>query len=280
MEQTEFFKKYNIKNEEFIKTGLVWNDLLMIYEDYKMLRPTLENPAINNLNSLLKADKVHYVRYRVKNEEHLIEKIIRTKIKDADSNINLTNYKNEITDIIGLRALHLFKEDWKDIHYFIASKWKIFGNPVAYYRSGDSSKLRGSYKKLGFEVKRHDYGYRSVHYLIKIDEINISMEIQVRTIFEEAWSEIDHKIRYPYYVDKKIFNEFFMIFNRLAGSADEMGSFIKSYQKEILNMNNELSNIPSSTGNVDVNNKQKASEDLSEEMKNKILLKYMNKFMS
>lgn len=266
MEQSDFFKKYNIKKADFIKTGLIWEDLLNIYEDYKNLKPALEAPAINYLNSLLKADKVHYVRFRVKNEEHLIEKIIRNKIKDPDSDINLNNYKSEITDLIGLRALHLFKEDWNEIHSFIVSKWTVKGKPVAYYRSGDSRILRNNYEKLGFEVKKHGFGYRSVHYIVDVEEFKVSMEIQVRTIFEEAWSEIDHKIRYPYYVDKKAFNEYFMIFNRLAGSADEMGTFIKNYQKDLLNVQEKL-------------NTQKASEELSEEMKHKIRLKYLTKLL-
>src|SRR5690606_29677137 len=51
-------------------------------------------------------------------------------------------------------------------------------------------------------------------------------EIQVRTIFEEGWSEIDHTIRYPYDQENPIYGQFLMILNRLAGSADEMGTFI------------------------------------------------------
>ena len=52
-------------------------------------------------------------------------------------------------------------------------------------------------------------------------------EVQVRTIFEEGWSEIDHNIRYPNHSDDKIISQFLVVFNRLAGSADEMGSYIQ-----------------------------------------------------
>jgi len=53
------------------------------------------------------------------------------------------------------------------------------------------------------------------------------VEIQVRTILEEAWSEIDHTIRYPYGDGKRTLSPCLLFLNRLLGNADEMGSFIK-----------------------------------------------------
>ena len=67
--------------------------------------------------------------------------------------------------------------------------------------------------------------------------------MQVRTIFEDAWSEIDHTIRYPYDLNNPIFFQFLLILNRLAGSADEMGSFIKFLQKELQTLKNEKSQL-------------------------------------
>ena len=57
----------------------------------------------------------------------------------------------------------------------------------------------------------------------------------MRTIFEEGWSEIDHQLRYPYDVDNVIISEYLAVFNRLAGNADEMGSFIKRLKAEMEN---------------------------------------------
>ncbi|MFN5556705.1 MAG: hypothetical protein ACK48F_10880, partial [Chryseotalea sp.] len=67
-------------------------------------------------------------------------------------------------------------------------------------------------------------------------------EIQVRTIFEEAWSEIDHTLRYPSNKVNERLEEFLVLFNRVAGSSDEMGSFIRSlkYEIEEVNRNKEL----------------------------------------
>jgi hypothetical protein len=53
-------------------------------------------------------------------------------------------------------------------------------------------------------------------------------ELQVRTVFEEGWSEIDHQVRYPVVTNAPLLEQFVTIFNRLAGTADEMGSFLKA----------------------------------------------------
>ena len=48
-------------------------------------------------------------------------------------------------------------------------------------------------------MEKHHFGYRSVHYLLKSlpgKRVHIA-ELQVRTLFEEGWSEIDHQVRYP-----------------------------------------------------------------------------------
>lgn len=84
------------------------------------------------------------------------------------------------------------------------------------------------FRSNGFEVKVHPAGYRSIHYVFEShpNKRKLVTEVQVRTIFEEGWSEIDHKIRYPNFSDNKLVGYFLAIFNRLAGNADEMGGFI------------------------------------------------------
>src|SRR5699024_2579225 len=59
------------------------------------------------------------------------------------------------------------------------------------------------------------------------------VEVQVRTIFEEAWSEIDHDIRYPIHNNSSLVDALLMNFNRLAGFADEMGSYLKQLKFNI-----------------------------------------------
>ena len=67
--------------------------------------------------------------------------------------------------------------------------------------------------------------YRSVHYIVKYQ--GVYMEIQIRTLFEEGWGEIDHHILYPYKKSDPMLTEFSELLNRLSGMGDEMASFFK-----------------------------------------------------
>lgn len=71
--------------------------------------------------------------------------------------------------------------------------------------------------------------YRSVHYIIKYK--GVYLEIQVRTLFEESWGEIDHALVYPYYVDDPVMSQYTQLLNRISGLADEMGSFFKVVER-------------------------------------------------
>jgi putative GTP pyrophosphokinase len=172
---------------------------------------------------------VHSVRYRVKDPEHLIEKIIRKVAEDPKRKIDLSNYEQEITDLVGVRAIHLFKSNWETIDQFVRQTWEFKENPIAYFRKGDPEDVTATFNSSKFDVKVHKAGYRSLHYVLvtKPTKIEHYVELQVRTLFEEGWSEIDHKIRYPYDTNNDLINSLLMIFNRLAGSADEIGEYVK-----------------------------------------------------
>ena len=233
--QEDFFLKYSINELAFKETGLNWTELENIYNDYFVFKEELETTAIMLFNKLMKSQKVHSVRYRIKDPEHLIEKIIRKKIESKESNLTIENYTEELTDLIGLRALHLFKEDWEVVNDFITATWNLKRKPLANYRKGDSEQIIRFFQEKGCEPKEHKYGYRSIHYIIETQpgKQKHYAEIQVRTIFEEAWAEIDHTIRYPYDLENPIFFQFLLILNRLSGSADEMGSFIQYLKGEL-----------------------------------------------
>ena len=229
MNKEAFLEKYNISEDDFNKTKLQWDNLMKIHDDFISMSEELQIVGDFISKCLNKVYAVHSIRQRIKNPEHLVEKIIRKKIDNPEREITLENYTEQITDLIGIRVIHLFKEDWENIHDFILNKWEIVEQPIAYIRKGDSDELSEKFTERGCKVKDHEYGYRSIHYTIKLqpNKRTFIAEIQVRTIFEEGWSEIDHRIRYPYDIDNEILADYLVIFNRLAGSADEMGSYVK-----------------------------------------------------
>ena len=224
----DFFRKYNLSENCCDVAGISWEQVVDIAEHHALNIVELETTANDIAARLRRLPQVHSLKFRVKNPEHLAEKIIRKRIEDREREITLENYTATITDLIGVRALHLFKEEWKTIHDFIMETWDIDGVPVANIREGDPEQQVEMFTERGCEIKVHPAKYRSVHYRLKSRPTRKEFiaELQVRTIFEEGWSEIDHRIRYPYNLENTVLNQFLTIFNRLAGQADEMGSFI------------------------------------------------------
>ena len=226
-----FLNRNRISADEWEKAKIDFNDLLAIGIDHNDQAEQLADTAVLFAKIIQKFEGVHSVRWRIKNPEHLMEKIVRKRIKGEDkyADINASNYFTKVTDLIGIRALHLFKEDCFIIDAPMRGTWQLEEEPIAYLRDGDQSPITERLKECKFEIKTHPAGYRSIHYVFSSQPVGrkVITEVQVRTIFEEGWSEIDHSVRYPNFSDNQLVAFFLAIFNRMAGSADEMGAFVR-----------------------------------------------------
>lgn len=258
-----FLEKYNITEELFLSADISWKDLCDIYVDfsdnkyekYDKIREDFVEKYLNNINKGKREGegqvKVHSYLSRVKDPEHLIAKIIRKKQENYSKyrNLDKTNYEKFITDLIGIRCLLLFKADWGSFHHYIMDQFEndakyyikdsimdfdsneehfyIAEKPKVHIRNGDARELYD--KILPPDCVMDGKVYRSVHYIIKYN--GVYLEIQVRTLFEEGWGEIDHAVVYPYFQDDQILKEYTELLNRLSGLADEMGSFFNRLRK-------------------------------------------------
>ena len=117
LNRDEFFEKYLIEEEYFENTGLDWNELVAIYDDYSNIVPKLEIDSQHIVLKLIDAESVHSVRKRVKNPEHLLEKIIRKGKKYVELGINRTNYKRIILKFNMLECLLFHKNTDSFPHY-------------------------------------------------------------------------------------------------------------------------------------------------------------------
>lgn len=230
-EYQQFLESMNIDPERVKTINLDTQILIDISNDYNSpeTQEELLDSAEHIAKKIQRCKQVHSVRWRIKDTSHLIEKIIRKKEAQSEKyvDIDVTNYKTKIDDLIGVRAIYLFKQDWLPVYQHILSKWIQLEPVTIYYREGDDLEQYKGHENC--EIKQHNDSYRSIHYIVPAGEIRsekISCEIQTRTIFEEAWSEIDHKVRYPSFSEDPHLKQFLNIFNRLAGSADEMGSYV------------------------------------------------------
>lgn len=241
-----FFELYNVGQTEFEKSGLQWEQLEVIYNDYLTQLPTLTT-ATSTISEILRSNpNAHSVRSRIKNPEHLIHKIIRKTIREREKQdneeyqINLENYNSEITDLIGIRVLHLYKDQALNIDQMIRNKWHLKETPTIYVRSGDY-KDPSLVVSQDYIFKEHPAAYRSWHYLIKtnVTKVDTIVEIQIRTIFEEGWSEVDHQLRYPLELNNHLLNNQLLVLNRLAGNADEMVNSIRETKRNLTELNRD-----------------------------------------
>lgn len=230
LELDSFLQSHNLTPEQWEQSKADWDVLRAIAAHHEERKKAL-NTAAEAIASHIQTFKgVHSVRWRVKDTLHLLEKIIRKKLDPNKNrsyvNISHENYTRIVTDLIGVRALHLFKDDSIEIDRHIQSSWDCTES-IIYTRRGDA--ISSELKEAIGKSKEHPKGYRSVHYIIKTkpQKFQIFAEIQVRTLFEEGWSEIDHTVRYPNFSSNEEVEFFLGIFNVLAGNADLMGSFVK-----------------------------------------------------
>jgi putative GTP pyrophosphokinase len=142
---------------------------------------------------------VHSVKARLKNRDHLREKLNRKWNDEAP--INGATIFERVTDLIGIRVLHLYQDQFPQIHKELMNKvnvlndWYLPEAPKAYTWDPESKLF---FENLGVNVQIKESFYTSVHYLIKPRaDSPICCEVQVRTLFEEIWGEVDHGLNYP-----------------------------------------------------------------------------------
>ena len=142
---------------------------------------------------------VHSVKSRLKDRDHLKDKICR---KWAESDlITAENVFERITDLAGVRVLHLYQDQFPKIHAEILDKverqkdWVLVEAPKAYTWDPET---RQFFEELEVGVEIKESYYTSVHYVVRprVDS-PLCCEIQVRTLFEEIWGEVDHSLNYP-----------------------------------------------------------------------------------
>jgi ppGpp synthetase/RelA/SpoT-type nucleotidyltranferase len=102
--------------------------------------------------------------------------------------------------------------------------WVLAEKPKAYTWDPES---RDFFSGLELEVLVKESFYTSVHYVVKprVDS-DLSCEIQVRTLFEEVWGEIDHQLNYPVESKSIACKEQLRVLARLVGAGSRLADAI------------------------------------------------------
>jgi putative GTP pyrophosphokinase len=153
----------------------------------------------------------HSLKWRIKSSDSLEDKIFR-KLDDAKKanrqlGIEKENLFLKINDLAGLRILHLNTDQLPFIakglqELFEEELYSLIEKPSARTWDDESKVLLSN---MGFKIVNKPSKpsfYTSVHYVIKPNrKTAITCEIQVRTLMEEVWGEVDHRLNYPHNTD-------------------------------------------------------------------------------
>lgn len=159
--------------------------ILTNYDDQKQLYTDFNNKCRQLIIDLLSnADiKHHQITDRIKDKTKLESKIVKKSHKYTKL--------SEITDVCGIRIITYFEDEVDKIAEIIKLEFNV-----------DS---KNSIDKRQLETDR--FGYRSLHYVVSLKEnrarlaeykkyADLKVEIQIRTILQHSWAEIEHDIGY------------------------------------------------------------------------------------
>lgn len=177
---------------------------------------------------------IHSYKTRIKDQSHLLEKLNRKQSKY--DTINKENLFTTITDLIGIRLLILYPAYFEKINDHINSmvaneELILHEDPIVYTWDPEFNIF---FQKIGFKnIEIKESYYTSVHYVVTTNKSQQTprCEIQVRTLFEEIWGEIDHQINYPQQCDIPYIQPHLKVLGNLVATGTKLTNIIYELSK-------------------------------------------------
>lgn len=129
---------------------------------------------------------------RIKDREECIKKFTRKYQGDLEKNQTTYEIKDYITDLIGLRLVCLYEDEIESLGELIRQNFEVIGVTD---------------KTAEIESTENSFGYKGLHLDLRLNAGRASMpeyapfapfrfELQIRTVVQDSWSTLDHKIKY------------------------------------------------------------------------------------
>ena len=160
--------------------------ILKEYDDKQTINDEFTKASKKLLTDLLDQNniRVHLVDSRLKEKNSLERKL--------SSNVEKYNTLEDVSDICGLRIITYYPDEIDAISSLIKNEFD-----VNFRRSSDKRALMAPDR----------FGYLSVHFVVKLTQSRLNLaeyrrfsqcqaEIQVRSILQHAWAEIEHGLGY------------------------------------------------------------------------------------
>ena len=176
---------------------------------YEEMHPSLVSAedAFRNLVLLLLSDQEFpepKVVSRIKKRSECVSKFDRKYRSECENLGDEYQILEHITDLIGIRVICLYEDDIEKIEARLREEFEIIDKT-------DKSKE--------VEETISSFGYKGLHLDLALTERRKSLpeyekfsdyrfEVQIRTIVQDGWSEIDHKIKYkketPEFIQRRV----------------------------------------------------------------------------
>ncbi|WP_294430858.1 (p)ppGpp synthetase [uncultured Treponema sp.] len=211
--------------ENFVNSLPSKNNIKATYESYKPVLSEIMSKIEDKLKKTIKLSSNPTYKSRVKSFNSYYRKVLRLKSEEAEKNSFV-----ELTDMMGIRVICAFLEDLSEVEQQIKNNFVV--KEVEY---------------KGAQQSFREFGYESVHVLVSIPKEcmpkkcqlplpdSLVCEIQIRTILQDAWAEVEHELIY-----KSEFTPFDMPLRRKLASmnasltlADIIFQEIRDYQKKL-----------------------------------------------
>ena len=189
--------------------------------------------------------EIESISSRIKSYESAREKFNKKYRLDLEENNANVEVKDKISDLVGVRIVCLYQDDINKLRHIITNEFIVINT---------TDKIE---KLNEFEDK---FGYRSLHLDLAISSnrrnlpeyrncSDQSFELQIRTIIQDAWSQLDHKIKYK----KEIPANLKRRINRLAAIFELADDEFQKIHDETINELKEASEALDSKNTQNVN---------------------------
>ncbi|MFA5516954.1 MAG: tetratricopeptide repeat protein [Desulfuromonadales bacterium] len=195
-----------------------------LQERYQALRPSCEKALqdiYHHVRELLEANGLSpTIKHRVKRFDNYYQKLLRSARRRKSAPV--------ITDLLGLRIICPFLGDVEKIEDLIRRNFEV------------AEVVR---KAAGHSFR--EFGYDSLHLLVKADIPSIQeplpytqevCEIQLRTILQDAWAEVEHELVYKSQLSwpNRSIRRKLAALNATLTLSDHIFQEIRDYQKGVM----------------------------------------------
>lgn len=197
-----------------------------------------KNAYIRLINALLKrcdTGEVTKIEGRIKEREECIKKFQRKYQNQLEAAEHPYEIKDFISDLIGIRIVCLYEDQIPELSAMLQQHFRT---------------LDVTDKIALVEATEDSFGYKGLHMDLALGDAlaeqpkyqpfaNLFFEVQIRTLIQDAWSVLDHKIKYK----KSIPNDLkrrINILSALFELADHEFKEIRNATTELIEMETEL----------------------------------------